>query len=470
MTENDNAAASALAVEMLVNAARRLDVMYPGYFPQETKHNHYKDFGYPVALTFQNFYDMYRRNGVGNAGVDKTIGKVWQGFPFLLEKERDGSQKGSTKETPLEKDIRQRFSDLRIWQRLREADRRSMVGAYSGVILRLADNRRFNEPVDRVPGGLQGLAEVIPAWEGQLKVSQWDTNETSETYGQPLMFQFIEAEVQENTTGQTNARSFDVHPDRVIIWSEDGSIHGSSALEPGYNDLITIEKVIGAGGEGFWKNAKSAPVLQVDKEAKLVEMARVMGVKVEDLLDKMNAQVEDWQKGFDKLLMVQGMEAKTLGITLPSPEHFFAIALQSFAASIEIPLKILIGSQTGERASTEDAREWAQTCMSRRTSQVVPNIMDLINRLERYGILPEKDWFISWQDLTEPTKAEKFDRALKMAETNQKMGGSTIVFTDDEIRDAVDLEPLSDEEKYRDEPTDGETRDALGTNPEDTAE
>ncbi|ASP85018.1 DUF1073 domain-containing protein [Sinorhizobium meliloti] len=457
MTEKDTAVANALAIQMLANAVRRLDTLFPGYFPEQAKHDHYKDFGYPKALVFQNFYDMYRRNGVANAGVDKTVGKVWQDFPFLLERE------DSDGETPLERDIRERFNDLRIWQRLREADKRSMVGAYSGVILRRADNKRFNEPVDRVPGGLKGLVEIIPAWEGQLKVSEWDTNETSENYGQPLMFQFIEAEVQDNTTGQQNARSFDLHPDRVIVWSEDGSVNGSSALEPGYNDLITIEKIIGAGGEGFWKNAKSAPVLQVDPEAKLNEMARMMGVPLEELVDKMNDQVEDWQKGFDKLLMVQGMEAKTLGITLPSPEHFFAIALQSFAASIEIPMKILVGSQTGERASTEDAREWAQTCMSRRSSQVVPNIMQMVNRLERFGILPEKDWFLSWQDLTEPTKAEKFERALKMAETNQKMGGSTVVFTDDEIRAAVDLEPLTDSEKFRDELAEEETTGAIGT-------
>lgn len=457
MTEKDTALANALAIQMLANAVRRLDTLFPGYFPEQAKHDHYKDFGYPKELAFQNFYDMYRRNGVANAGVDKTVGKVWQDFPFLLERE------DSDGETDLERDIRERFNDLRIWQRLREADKRSMVGAYSGVILRLADSKRFNEPVERVPGGLNGLVEIIPAWEGQLKVSQWDTDETSENYGQPLMFQFIEAEVQDNTTGQQNARSFDLHPDRVIVWSEDGSVHGSSALEPGYNDLITIEKIVGAGGEGFWKNAKSAPVLEVDSEAKLTEMARAMGVPLEELVDKMNDQVEDWQKGFDKLLMIQGMQAKTLGITLPSPEHFFAIAMQSFAASIGTPMKILVGSQTGERASTEDAREWAQTCMSRRSSQVVPNIMQMVNRLERFGILPEKDWFLSWQDLTEPTKAEKFERALKMAETNQKMGGSTVVFTDDEIRAAVDLEPLTDSEKFRDELTEEETTGALGT-------
>ncbi|MQW06587.1 DUF1073 domain-containing protein [Sinorhizobium meliloti] len=443
------------------NAVRRLDAMFPGYFAS-AKHNHYKDFGYPETLNFSQLYAMYTRNGIAQAGVNKTVLKTWQDNPFLLEKERDGSEVGQSDETTLEKQIRQRFDDLRLWPRLSEADGMSLVGAYSGVILRFADSKLFEEPVDHVPGGLDGLVEVIPAWEGQLTVSQWDTDERSESYGQPKMFQFNESAVD----SKQQPRSFVVHPDRVIIWSKNGTVHGKSILEPGYNDLLTLEKVSGAGGEGFWKNAKSAPVLEVDPEAKLTEMARMMGVPLDELVDKMNDQVEDWQKGFDKLLMVQGMEAKTLGITLPSPEHFFAIALQSFAASINMPVKILVGMQTGERASKEDADEWALTNMSRRNNYVIPNIRTLVQRLERVGILPERDWFVDWTDLTESSMSEKIERANKMAETNQKMG-DVYVFTDDEIRQVVGYEPLKDSEKYRNEPTDEETEGALGTKPKD---
>lgn len=442
------------ALKILANAAsRRLDMMFPGHFAC-AKHNHYRDFGYPETLTFDMLYGMYRRNGIAAAGVDKTILKTWQDVPFLLEKQRDGSQGGSTEETGLESEIRQRFEDLRIWSRIAEADRRSLVGSYSGVILRLADSKPFSEPVDRVPGGLMGLVEIIPAWEGQLTVSQWDTNELSPTYGEPLQFQFNEASVGNDTR---QPRQFQLHPDRVIVWSRDGTLNCRSLLEPGYNDLLTLEKVSGAGGEGFWKNAKSAPILEVSAEAKIDDMAKAMGVSVEDLADKMNEQVADWQKGFDQLLMIQGMQAKSLSVTLPSPEHFFAIALQSFAASISIPVKILVGSQSGERASTEDANEWSQTNMSRRNSTVRPNIMTFVNRLERFGILAKRDWYLDWTDLTESSMAEKIDRAAKMADTNQKMNQTgEFVFTPEEIRSVVDMEPLSDAEKYRDDDDDAE--------------
>lgn len=420
----------------------------------QTKHNHYGDFGYPEDITFAQAYVMYERNGLARAGVEKTVGKTWQDNPFLQDHQRDGSA-GPVKETPLEAQIRERFADLRIWQHLAEADRRSMVGAYSGVILRLADSKPFKDPVDTVPGGLNGLVEVIPAWEGQLSVSQYDTEETSPSYGQPLMFQFNEAAVGGD---KTNPRSFMVHPDRVVIWSKDGTLNGRSALKPGYNALMDMEKVRGAGGEGFWKNAKSAPILEVEQGGNLTAVAKALGCTVDELVDLMNDQVGDWQRGFDQLLMLQGMKATTLAITLPSPEHFHAIALQEFAASVMCPLKILIGSQTGERASTEDAAEWAHTCMGRRTGQVIPNTLGLVRRLERFNILPAKPWHLEWTDLTESSMGEKIDRADKMADVNQKMKDTgEIVFTAEEIREVVDLEPLSDAEKYREPPEDDES-------------
>ncbi|KQQ46513.1 hypothetical protein ASF69_04615 [Rhizobium sp. Leaf311] len=443
-------------------ATRQLSAMFPGWgFGGSAKHDHYKDFGYPDVLTFDLLHKMYCRNGIAAAAVDKTALKTWQDMPFLLEQERDGSQKGKSKETKLERDIRLKFAAMRLWAKLAEADRKSMVGGYSGVIIRLKDSKRFDEPVDRVNGGLEGLFRIDPVWSGQLTVADWDTDTSSETYGEPTMYEFNEAAVQDDNP---NKRSLRIHPDRIIIWSDDGTVNGRSLLEPGYNDLIDLEKIKGAGGEGFWKNAKSSPVLEMPAEVKIAEMAKAMGVTVQDVADKMNEQVADFQKGFDQMLMLQGMTAKTLGVTLPSPEHFFGAALQSFAASVGMPLKILVGNQNGERASTEDSDEWNTTNMARRANITHPNIMELVTRLVKWGILPKKDWFVDQADLTESSMSEKIDRANKMADTNQKMGNSTYVFTDEEIRAAVGYEPLSDADKYRDE-TDEETQAALGDPP-----
>lgn len=399
-------------MQMLVNAARRVESLFPGYF-SEAKHNHYKDFGWPDTVTFAQLYAIYHRNGLAKAGVEKTILKTWQDDPEIWETSKP-------KESPLEADIRQRFDDLMVWQALAEADRRAMIGGYAGVIFRFRDDKRFDQPVDWVNGGLDGLAEVIPAWGGvgaQLEVAEWETNEASENYGKPKLFRFNEAAVGNDLN---QVRQFMVHPDRVLIWSRDGTVHCRSDLEAGYNDLLDAEKVKGAGGEGFYKAARGNPVLEADKDLDLRKMADAMGVPVDEVADKMNEQVEDFQKGFDRLLMVQGMQAKTLPITLATGDTFFNAPVNSYAASMHVPIKILMGSQTGERASTEDANEWNIYNNSRRVGRAKPRIRTMLNRFERVGIIPERDWTINWADLTEASKDKKIERAGKMAEINSK--------------------------------------------------
>jgi hypothetical protein len=444
-----NAVVPAKGRDLITNLVQRtLGSIFPGFFPG-MKHDVYADFGYPDQITFDLLYQMYQRNSLAKAAVDKTGRKTWQDPPWLLEKPRDGSEGAVKKETRLEKAIRQRFSEIRFWTKLMEADRRSLVGRFGAVILRIADGKKTEEPLTKVRGGLDALIDVIPVWEGQLRVTQWDTDTMSLTYGDPLMFEYNEGLVGlgegASPAEQGRNRRLTVHPSRLIIWSMDGTMFAEPSLKAGFNDLITLEKIVGAGGEGFWKNAKQAPILEMDKEADIAKMARAMGVPVEKIADVMNEQAANWQKGFDELLMLQGMTAKLPKIVLPDPEHYYMNSLQSFAASFDIPLKVLVGTQTGERASSEDASQWNQTCNFRRKNTIIPNILLIVKRLEDCGVLKENpEWFVDWTDLTESTMLDKIDRAGKMAKVNKDFGD--IVFLPEEIRASVGYEPASEEE------------------------
>lgn len=450
--------------------------LFPGFFPG-AKHNHYRDFGFPEEVDFDLLYSLYTRNSLAKAAVDKTTRKTWQDPPWLLEKPRDGSEGVTKKETRLEKVIRRHFSDIRFWVKVMEADRRSLVGRYAAVILRVADGKKLDEPLESVRGGLDALVDVIPVWESQLNVSKYDTDQNSLTYGDPLMFEYDESAVltsfKTSKTPKTVSRKLAVHPSRVIIWSFDGSMDQDSALQAGVNDLMTIEKIVGAGGEGFWKNSKQAPILEMDKEADITKMAKAMGIDVKDIVDVMNKQVKDYQEGFDEMLMLQGMTARLQKVELPDPEHFFMNALQTFAASFDIPLKVLVGTQTGERASTEDASQWNQTCNFRRKNTVIPNILQIVKRLEACGILKENpEWFIDWTDLTESTMLEKIDRAGKMAKVNKD--AADIVFTPTEMRATVGYEPADEAElerlreaKQQQQPGQGDPSSSDPQNPDD---
>lgn len=406
----------------------RLQRAFPWTYGMSAKHDFRRDYGWKDQLCFDDFYQMYTRSSIAAAGVDKTIGKTWQTMPALWESEKPGN-------TPDEKAIAKHFAKKGIWRALMDADRRSMVGCYAGAIILLRDGQRLDQPVTRVSGGVTSIAGIIPAWEGQLTVAQWDNDETSETYGEPLLFQYNEQAVGDPQN--TRRIQVTIHRDRMLIWSDDGTLNCRSALEPGFDDLSDAMKIKGAGGEGFWKTARGAPIIESPQGITLDDIKRGMGAGTqEEIVEKLNQKVDDFQAGFDKALMVGGFTAKPMQITLPQPEEFWTPCVQSFAASMAMPYKVLIGNVTGERASTEDADEWAETNMSRRENRVLPILHEMIDRFVQWGILAAKDWTIGWDSLTDASPIEKMALAVQMATINQQQGAEP-AFLPDEIREAA---------------------------------
>ena len=408
------------------------------------------DFGYPQLLEFEQFRNMYNRNALANAAINLTVQKCYQSYPVLTHTDE------GVDETPQEELIRKHFKRIRFWQHFIECDRRGQVGGFAGLILRIADGKRFNEPVDGglAGAGVEAIVEVIPAWRGQLSVARWISDTEDVNYGKPEAYQFTEANLyDDNDNIKMQPRAFEVHPDRILIFSQDGTIHADSVLLPGYNALLDVEKILGAGAAGFWKNARGAPFFEVDPALQTQEMQRGVGARSSDDFNTlMSSRMKSWLKGWSNWLMIKGVKPHFPNVALPSPEHYFKNSAQFFASSLSIPYRVLVGNETGERASTEDAREWAQTCMSRRQEVIIPIIEQLIFRLQEWGAIDNGDWRIEWVDLTDATAEEKRTTAEKMVAMNSQMVNATgeLVFTSEEVREVMGFEPLSDEDKIVD--------------------
>lgn len=424
--------------------SRSLNTIFGGYFGGDAKHDRlYADFGWPEKIAFANYYQMYQRNGLAYAAIIRPIETCWQEYPELLEKE-DTHDK-----TTLEKQIAEKFDQINFWSVLAKADEYSRIGEYAGVIFRFADGKRLYEPVDSKNLGLDGLVEVVPAMQGQLTPSDRYTDPSDTVnYGRVKMWQYNENGI---TDGAANTRMENalIHPDRVHVWSMNSSIFGKPVLEACFNDLLTLQKISGAGGEGFWKNSKAAPWLEVDPALTMQKLAANLGAtSPESAADKLDEIVGDWQKGYDQSLMLHGMKANFNSIKLDDPDPHRMGALQSLASSISCPLKILIGSQSGERASTEDAKEWSKTCNGRNTKMVKPNIRRIIrDKLVKFGVLPASEWYLLWSDLTESSTMEKLDAGMKMAEINAKNrgAGEPDVYTANEIRETTGWDEMVEE-------------------------
>ncbi|MFO3764046.1 DUF1073 domain-containing protein, partial [Providencia rettgeri] len=116
--------------------------------------------------------------------------------------------------------------------------------------------------------------------------------------------------------------------------------------------------------------------------------------------------------------------------------------LQTAAAALDIPSKILVGMQTGERASTEDQKYFNSRCQSRRESELSFEIEDFIDHLTRIKVLdPIAEKTVIWDDLNEQSATEKLDSAEKMSRINQaSLAIGEPVFTVEEIRTAAGYE------------------------------
>lgn len=416
-----------------------------GQFGGGPKHNHYADFGWPEQVTFTDLQTMYARNGLAQAAVEGHVAKIWETDPELFEEE------AAHEPTELETEFKRWAEDMRFWQKLAEADRRGMVGDYAGLILQVADNQDWGKPLGKVRG-LQDIWDLIPTWEGELVPATWDTDTKSRRYGQPITYQYNEQQIK-GRQGAPSPRQLVIHYTRVILWSSTGDLLGRSMLRPGYNALLDVEKVIGGGAEGFWKNARQSLTLDIDSASNMSKLAQALGVNETDLGAKLNEVVDDWARGFDKALMTQGIKAEALNITMPQPEEFQTGPMNMFAASVRMPVRVMIGNVTGERATVEDEIAWAKRCNGLREKEKKPLIKTVLNRLEACGALPPGiDWFIDWADLTEGTASERLDLALKMAEINSKSLGSGDMapFSSDEIREAAGYD-VEDEDQGGDE-------------------
>ncbi|RKQ38390.1 DUF1073 domain-containing protein [Enterobacter sp. R1(2018)] len=413
-----------LAVNHALNDARmaraRAMAFNPGMGLDAKRSSAWCEYGFKEELTFDDLYKLYRRGGIAYGAVNKLVGLCWKTNPEVIEGDADDDTKD---ETAWERSNKQVFTH-RFWRAFAEADKRRLVGRWSALLLHVRDSRNWNEPV--IKG--RGLAKITPVWRSALQAKR-DEN------GNITAWQYTETQ----SDGQTARR--DIHPDRVFILG-DMSDDAIGFLEPGYNACVSLEKVEGGSGESFLKNAARQLNVNFEKEIDFSNLASLYGVSVSDLQDKFNEAAVEVNRGNDVLLTTQGASVTPLVTAVADPGPTYDVNLQTFSASVDMPTKIIVGMQTGERASSEDQKYMNGRGQSRR-GDLSFDIEDMIDKLTDLKIVtPVAEKTVVWDDLTEATGGEKLDNATKMSAINQtSLASGEQVFSVDEIRVAAGYEP-----------------------------
>lgn len=401
---------SGITPDFVQNALQTISrqAMFANHSPDAAHSSTWAAYGYKSTLTFDDFFNMQDRFGIAAAGVNIPVDECWQHIPTI-----EGND-------TLTNEIKNLNKNTGFWGVLKIMDAVQRVGSYGALFFELKDGLTIDkQPKAR---GVDSVQAIKALYESQITPEEYETKRTSPEFGKPTVWSIKEDAQGDRSTSA--GRDGKIHKDRIVTWAEgaiDGGINGRSCLRSVFNSLVTLEKIIGAGGEGFRKNARAST--HFNFTAAVNEFIAAMGAKdAVDAKDKFNDRYRDFQGSADGSLITSGMDANQIKIDLANPEPFFKVALNDVAADWRIPGTVLIGQQTGRLASDEDQFQLAKMATARRAGFLTQAVTKTIKHLQTIGVLSKGDFELTWPDLFEPEISVKLDNFSKLINAVSRAG------------------------------------------------
>ena len=139
-------------------ARARMGLLNPTMGLDAKRSSAWCEYGFKEDLTFDDLYKLYRRGGIAFGAVNKIISHCWKSNPQIIEGDKFDKAK---KATAWEGKIKPVFTN-RLWNSFAEADKRRLVGRWSGILLHIRDGKAWNQSVTKG----KGLKKVTPVWLG----------------------------------------------------------------------------------------------------------------------------------------------------------------------------------------------------------------------------------------------------------------------------------------------------------------
>lgn len=262
---------------------------------------------------------------------------------------------------------------------------------------------------ERVDGERKiSFVNVFP--ESSAMVTRWESNRTSPRYGQPVSYLITFNSPWGNANYATTAPSYsvDVHWTRVIHIPgrnvQSSSVVAQPEMLPLINDLLTLDKVRAAMGEGYWKSA--FPGLALSTHPELGK-----GAKVDPSLRN---QIENYENTLTRVLVLMGMSASTLPPSMVDPTPYIEQLIQAICIKLGIPKRKFMGSERGELASSDDEGDWNDKLAAYWKQYLIPRVLvPFVDWMIMLGVLPEpKEYRVDVPDMDAQNKKEKADVAL----------------------------------------------------------
>lgn len=406
-------------IVILTEALTRLDLARAQGYQYGTDRDIYATGGYPTTIKFSEYKGLYDRDGIAGRIVDMPAQTTWRNPPKVSEE----GQKDGTEFTKAWDALAQR---LGVWGRLERADRLSRIGRYGVLLIGVAGD---DSQLEREMPQLQGPDAVLylsAFTEQHAQIDSWVVDPRDPRFGQPLTYKIDLTSGVSSFQPTTGSSTQVVHWSRLIHIAEgllEDEVYGRPPLQRVYNDLHDLQKVSTSTGEGYWQRVAGILQAKIDPESTITE---------EQLL----ALDENLQKLYHDLKRTfygKGVELSRLAEGEPDPEAAADLFFTKIAAGAGFPKRILFGSETGERASTEDQKTWLGSIAERQKQHAEPMILRaLIDRLVEKKALPRPGragYQVVWPPLFEESAqviAEANKARAETAKALTPIGGSPL--------------------------------------------
>lgn len=406
------------------------------------KRDYWDVFGYPRVLEYIDYLQWYERGGIAKPIIDIPRDKCWSTPPAIQEDENQFN------DTPFEKGYKELEERFGINQMYKRADILAGIGHYACILVGVRQNSQLNTPL--ADGALKRPADITylaPYSEANAKIVEWETDSQNVDFGKPKIY-LVNIGNPTTTTGgiaggtMRSSRTIPVHASRIIHIAEgvlEDEYFGTPVLKAVFNHLFDLLKTIGGGAEIFWLNARAGLKIKVD-DGRNLDINSEAG-------KQLTQDVDNYVHQLKRNLFLDGVDAQTLVNNQPVSGHTtHDPIMQQIAAIARIPKRILIGSEQGEQASTQDRINFAETNMSRRVNFCGPGIViKAAKHFIRLGALakPAAGPFCIWQPLLELDQVQRSTVATNLATAAQKYATNPetqLVYAPGEFRQTMGLD------------------------------
>lgn len=376
------------------------------------KRDLYKALGYTRTITFKDYLDRFKRGGIAARIVKAPARATWSSSPIL----RVGDD--ITKKTKFERAWQDLATQLNLFSNFEKADKLAGIGRFAVILIGIrGSGTKLERPVSKTVKA-EDILYVKGYSEEHVKIKSMVEDPSDPRFGKPEIYCL---QINNNPDAK-NKRGFisslDVHYSRILHIAEDAladEVFGTPRLREIWNYLDDLEKIIGGSSEAVWRRVDKGIVFNLDKEASITKDQE------KDLTDEIEAYLHNMQR----YLRVQGMEVTDLSSDAPDPTGAFQAVLSLIAGTTGIPQRILLGSERGQLASTQDRSSWAERIGERRETFAEPVILrPFIDWCIERKVLPDprEAYKIEWEDLMSMTDREKAEVARSTAFAIERAG------------------------------------------------